>query len=91
MRAFLLWSAAPARNAARARQGALCVCRWFGEGRGEETRRPNFPELFQVSLGEYGFIRAVCLSVCVSVCRPAETRQCGSLTGKFQTFLKEGI
>lgn len=74
------------RNASRGRQGALCARRWFREGGGEETRRPNFPELFQVSLGEYGCSRAVCLSVC----HPAETRQCGSLTGKFQTFLKEG-
>lgn len=78
------------RDAARVRQRALCACRWFGEGHGEETRRPNFPELFQVPLGEYGFSRAVCLSVCVSVSHPAETRQCGSFTGKFQTFLKEG-
>lgn len=54
-----------------------------GDGRGEETRRPNFSGLFQVSLGEYGFSRAVCLSFCRSVRLPPETRPCGRLTGKF--------
>lgn len=61
--------------------GAVCLqVVWAGTRGGNE---PNFPELFQVSLGEYGFSRAACLSVC----HPSEG--CGSLTGEFQTFLKD--